>query len=469
MSFAMTLAIARRWWWLALGALVLSGSLAYLLTAQLTPIYRAEAVILVNQAQNPARANYQDILGSQQLTKTYAQLVTSTVNLEQALEALAGVYDELALEALEENVTASAVRDTQLIRIAAEDADPHRAAAIASTVAEVFPCYIEEAQLAGDDESGAGVLNTIFVAESAQVPSSPVRPSLPVNVAIGVLLGLLVVAAIIAVVEYFDDGVNDREDVQRLDVPFLGSVLQASRPKGVDKEMWVPNVAGPQRDEALTESYRQVQANLMFALGANDAKVLLVTSANPSEGKSTTSANLATTLAESSKRVLLIDGDLRKPVLHRYFSLPNSSGLSTAFVVEPQSVRRLLKQITPTFFVLTAGPVPPNPAELLGSRKMASMLEELAQPFDIVVIDSPPILRLADASVLTAMADGVVLVARRGKTHQKDLEDAAEVIRSSRKPLLGVVLNGSKRHARRGYYGYGYGEGAQQPAQSRWS
>lgn len=466
MIFADYLRIARRWWWLAIVVVGAGGAGAYAVTRQMTPVYSAEATILVNQAQSPGSQTYQDILSSQQLTKTYAELAVSTDNLARAVVDLGG--DAPSLDALESSVSARAIRETQLIRIRAEHTDPERAALIANTVARLFPSYVEEAQLAGATTTAGKPLNTVFVAESARVPESPVRPSTSVNVALGVLLGMVLAAALIASLEYRDDGLNDREHIQQLGVPFLGSVLLASRPRGEDKRRWVPSLFQGNEDRGLMESYRAVQANLAFALGATDGKILLVTSSNPGEGKSTTAANLAEALSTSGKRVLLVDADLRKPDAHRYFSLPNTSGLSTGYVASIKSLPMLAKQVSATLYVLTAGPTPPNPAEMLGSRKTESIITTLARPFDIVIVDSPPILGLADASLLASYVDGIVLIARRDRTRRKHLEESVAIVHASQKPLIGVILNGDRRGSvRNSYYRYGYatGEGA---SPSRW-
>jgi capsular exopolysaccharide synthesis family protein len=260
--------------------------------------------------------------------------------------------------------------------------------------------------------------------------------------------------------------VDERDDVEAIGVPFLGSVLQASPPRGVDRRTWVPSVVDSDPRSPLAESYRQVQANLAFALSATDCRVLLVTSPGQGEGKSTTAANLAHALAETSKKVLLIDGDLRKPDAHRYFSLPNSSGLTSTFLVEPGSIDGFVDRVSDQLSVLTGGPVAPNPTELLASNKLQAIVEHLRAPYDVVVVDSPPMLGLADAVLWTSLVDGVLVVARRGKTRRGALEETVGLVRSSRKPLLGVVLNGSRRRRSAAYdYRYGYGYGSAEKSQ----
>ena len=263
--------------------------------------------------------------------------------------------------------------------------------------------------------------------------------------------------------EYLDDGIDAREDIEALGVPFLGSVMLAQAPKGSDKQRWRPTIIESDPRGPLAESYRQVQANLAFALSASESKVLLVTSPGQGEGKSTTAANLAEALAESSQRVLLVDGDLRKPDAHRYFSLPNGSGLTSTFLVDSQSLHAFVDRVNESLSVLTGGPVAPNPTELLSSRKMRHNLEALSQPYDVVIIDSPPLLGLADATLWLPLVDGVLLVARKGRTRRGPLEEAITVVRNSRTPIVGIVLNGASRRRALAYeYRYEYGQGEAQ-------
>lgn len=460
MIFSDYLRIARRWWWVVFATCIAASAAAYLLTERMTPVYSAQATILVNQAQNPGAQTYQDILGSQQLTKTYAELAVSVNNLERALQRLSA--EGLDLDKLQASVSARAVRETQLIRIVAEDTIPTRAALTANTVAALFPSYVEEAQLAGQSEAAGKPLNTVFVAETAQIPKVPVRPNTTVNISLGLMLGLLLGVALVAVLEYRDDAVGSREDIQAAGAPFLGSVMKATPPKGENRHEWLPSLIRNPDDRSLVESYRAVQANLAFALGATDGKVLLVTSSSPGEGKSTTAANLADALAGSGKRVLLIDADMRKPDAHRYFGIPNNAGLSTAYLADLRILPTLVRKVSETFFLLTGGPTPPNPAELLGSGKTQAILATLTQPFDIVIIDSPPILGLADASLLATYVDGIVLVARQGKTRRNHLRETVEIAHASQKPLVGVILNGDRRTGLAGYYHYGYGQDQRQ-------
>lgn len=443
--------IARRWAWLVVAGALVAGIAAFLISSQLTPVYRAHAQLLVNQPDKGDNI-YQATLGNQSLTKTYAELAISNSNLRRAADSVGNV----SVRKLKDHISARAVPETQLFEVVAEDKDPQRAADLANAVANVLPGFIAEAQVGGASTDAGRQLNTVTVTDPAAAPEDPVRPNTGVNVTLGVLLGLLVMVGAVAVAEYFDDGVDEREDIERLSVGYLGSVYQAPVPRGADKATWVPSIIDEEAGKLLAESYRQVQASLMFALTAIEAKVILVTSPGQGEGKSTTAANLAEALAESSKRVLLIDGDLRKPDAHRYFSLPNSSGLTSTFLVDQQSLHAFTDRVGESLSVLTGGPMAPNPTELLSSRKLKTTLELLAEPYDLVVIDCPPLIGLADASLWMQLVDAVLLVARRGKTRRGALEEAVRMVRAARKPILGVVLNGADRR-KGGIYGSEYG------------
>lgn len=444
MTLRQYLHVARRWWWLVVLGSALAAAVAYIITSRMTPEYEARAELTISQTSGGQ--SLEEILAGQSLTKTYARIIVANKHLEQVV---ATRLKSLTAEQLEDKVHASALPETQIIQVFARDQNRERAAVIANSVADNFPEYLK------DQEFGSGANVKVFA--TASPPEDPVSPNEPLNIALGAIIGLFVAVAAVALVEYLDDGVDEREDVEALGVPFLGSVLQATPPKGVDRHTWVPSIIESDPRSPLAESYRQVQANLAFALTATECQVLLVTSPGQGEGKSTTAANLAEALAESSKRVLLIDGDLRKPDAHRYFSLPNNSGLTSTFLVESQSVTAFVDRVNDTLAVMTGGPIAPNPTELLSSRRLKNTLDVLSEPYDVVVVDSPPILGLADASLWMTLVDGVLVVARRGKTRRGPLEETIALVRASRKPLVGVVLNGTARKKSALYdYRYGY-------------
>jgi protein-tyrosine kinase len=207
----------------------------------------------------------------------------------------------------------------------------------------------------------------------------------------------------------------------------------------------------------ISEAYRTIRTNIQFAGIDREIKTILLTSTGPSEGKSTTSVNLAIVMAQSDKRVVYIDADMRKPTGHHTFHLPNRKGL-TSYLAGQVSLDEVVQTTEiPNLSAITAGPIPPNPAELLGSKRMGLFLEELKQNFDHIIIDSPPTIAVADATILATQVDGCILVVNAGKTNRELAIKAKQQLENVNAPLLGVVLN-NKEIKGNNYYYYYYGE-----------
>ena len=202
----------------------------------------------------------------------------------------------------------------------------------------------------------------------------------------------------------------------------------------------------------VSEAYRAIRTNLQFAGAGKQLKTLVFTSAIPGEGKSTTVANLAIAMGQDDKKILLIDCDMRKPVVHRRFGLLNR-GLSNCFAEDLPLKEVIQADVFPNLDVVTSGPVPPNPAELLGSKKMEALLQEAAETYDYVFLDMPPVLAVTDAALLGNLADGVVLVVHSGMVAPEEVQEAKKRLQAGKANILGVVLNGVPQQ----HKGYGYG------------
>ncbi|MCF3942633.1 CpsD/CapB family tyrosine-protein kinase [Oceanobacillus alkalisoli] len=205
----------------------------------------------------------------------------------------------------------------------------------------------------------------------------------------------------------------------------------------------------------ISEQYRTVRTNMQFSSVDNDLKSFLVTSSGPAEGKSSTTANLAIVYAQQGKRVLLVDADLRKPTMHYTFRLDNLRGLSNVLVGEISLEEAVNETDIDTLDVMTCGPIPPNPSELLGSRKMETLLKEAKLSYDLVIFDTPPVLAVTDAQILANIVDGSVLVVRSGSTEIEPAQKAKEALEPAKAKLLGVVLNDREKKASNYYYYYG--------------
>lgn len=192
----------------------------------------------------------------------------------------------------------------------------------------------------------------------------------------------------------------------------------------------------------VAEAYRQLRTNIQFASLDRPLRTLLVTSTSPEEGKSTTLANLAITMAQADRKVILVDCDLRRPSLHQLFRVGNGIGLTTTVADHSATDFPLMETEVPNLWLLPSGPLPPNPSELLGSQRMSSVIDKLKTQADYVLFDSPPIIAVTDAAVLASKVDGVILVIRAGKTKREHAQRSKELLDKVGANLIGVVLNG---------------------------
>jgi protein-tyrosine kinase len=205
----------------------------------------------------------------------------------------------------------------------------------------------------------------------------------------------------------------------------------------------------------ISEQYRTIRTNIQFSIVDRPIRSILVTSAGPAEGKSTTSANLAVVFAQQGKKVLFIDADLRRSTMHYTFRLDNHVGLTNVLTKQVSLERAVQSTEQENLDVLTSGPIPPNPAELLGSRSMEELLEQAFTQYDLVLFDTPPVLAVTDAQILANLCDGIVLVVSSGKTEIEAAQKAKEALANAKGKLLGVVLNNKKMKESQYYYYYG--------------
>ena len=450
------LRLVRRWWWLLVAGVILGAGGAYGVSQAMTPIYRASATLLVNQTQTPGTIAYNDVLASERLTKTYRELVTQDPVLQTVVDDL-GL--QMSAPELEGMIEVSAVPDTQLLRLSIEDADPGLAARLANAVSGAF--------IQSNNDDGLTRPGTVTIVEPATASTSPVRPRVEFNALLGGFAGLLLVCACVLVYEYLDDTIKTPDDVEEVTgTATLGGVMRFPKVSNVRDTL----VAASTRSPA-AEAYRVLRTNLQF--GALDAQTLLITSASPREGKSTTTANLAAAIAQTGQRVIVVDADLRSPSQHHIFGLPNGVGLTSALLSPAPEVARFLQ---PTqldgLSVLTSGPLPPNPSELLGSWRMEAVIAALKQSADIILFDSPPVLAVADASILAGRSDVTVVVVDAGRTRAQALRRTAQALQRTGTRSVGAVLNRLTERTRGysdyAYYYYGASTNGHQGRYRRW-
>jgi succinoglycan biosynthesis transport protein ExoP len=300
----------------------------------------------------------------------------------------------------------------------------------------------------------SAVTNNVKVMDPAQVPGSPFKPDPARNMLMALLGGFVVALALAFGLDYLDDTVKTPEDITRkLHVPFLGLVPSVRGEKQ-------PVLSGPVPHD-FGESYRALRTSLVFTSGGESTRVITVTSAQPLEGKTTTACNLAMVLAFGGSRVLLVDADMRRPGVHKALKISNTVGLSHLLVGQARVREAIQRTSDPNFCVMTAGRTPPNPSELLSSERMRQLVANLKQgPFDWVVIDTPPVLAVTDAIILTPLVDGVTFVIGAEMTRRRLAERAVHMIMASRPKVVGAVLNrvnfDRNKYYYSRYYGYQY-------------
>jgi capsular exopolysaccharide synthesis family protein len=296
----------------------------------------------------------------------------------------------------------------------------------------------------------------VRIVEKAELPRGPFSPDRIRNYQLALLIGFGLGIGLSILLERLDDTVKTPDDVKvDLGLPFLGMVPEVEVRSGAGS---VQKLMSDNPQSSVAEAYRLLRTNLLFSSANGSGMVVVVSSANPGEGKTTTVANLAASLAQNGAKVLAIDADLRRPTLHQHFAIHKTPGLSDLIVGKCQASEAVQVTRFKGLHILPCGYVPPNPAELLGSTNMRSVLAALKTHYDWVIIDTPPILAMADTAVVSPFTDGLVLVASAESTGRPSIQRSIDQIRTIGGKLLGVVLNKVNLQRNSYYYGQYYGE-----------
>lgn len=495
------------WAWIIMLVGLLAGATAYYVSRRSTPIYQTSTRLLVSDPPVMRSIDYTTIVSSQTMARTYAEMLVERPVLE-------GVIGQLALpmtpERLRESISVELVRETQLLVVTVEDPNPYLAVDVANAIAMVFTNRISELQSqryattlegltkqVGDMEqlidatskaiaaesnpdqklqlearlteyrrlysdlvtnfeqvrlSEAQTSTNVVVSEPASLPSSPVRPKTVRNTLLATALGMLVMSLVVIAIDMLDDSIKNPDDLRSMfNVSILGMITWHEISE--ERPVCMTHPRSP-----AAEAFRALRTNITFAGVDEPLRRILITSPTPQDGKTTVSANLAVVMAQGGKNVVVVDADLRRPQLHQKFGLLNRVGLSDLFlIVRPlNGLPRgaIQSSEVPGVSVVPTGKIPPNPVELLASRKMADFFALLDEEYDMILIDTPPVLSVTDAAALAPSADGVLLVVRPGKTKLRDFQQTMEQLGAVGAHVLGVVLNELRPSSRK--YGYYY-------------
>ncbi|WP_129337838.1 polysaccharide biosynthesis tyrosine autokinase [Cellulomonas endophytica] len=438
-------ALLRRRWVSVLAVAAVAVAAALAATLLVTPVYEARSQVFVSTRGGGSTS---DLLQGSSFTQnrvtSYADLVTSPRVLVPVIEALGldTTPDELA-----ESITAASPVDTVLITITVEDPDAARAADIANATATSLAT---EVTVLEKPEDGASPVQ-VSVVRPASPAEGPASPDALLNLALGLLLGLAAGVGVAVLRELLDNRVRDEADVARVtSSSVIGTVHHDDR--AGDQ----PLVVHTDPQDHRSEAFRRLRTNLQF-LDLDDAqRTIVVTSSLPGEGKSTTSINLALALADAGSRVLLVDADLRRPSVASYMGLEGQVGLTTVLIGRAELDDVVQPWGTGALHVLPSGQVPPNPSELLGSRAMATFLEEAAQRYDVVLVDTAPLLPVTDAAILARLTGGALVVVGAERLHRQQLAQSLGALEAVNARVLGLVLNQVARRTTGGYAYYHY-------------
>ncbi len=500
----------RRWWWLVLAGALLAGISSFAYVNQQPPRYVSRTTLMVGSVITDPNPSGTEISLAQQLARTYAD-IAKREPLRLATMAALG------LETLPDYAV-QVLPNTQIIEIQVFAGNPQLIYTVATALAEQLilqgPAgreqqerdqFVEaelselqtsitetrneirqkqqelstlfsareiertqsligalEGKLTSQQANYAALLattqqgasNILTILEPANLPTRPINAQLTLNVLIAVLLGVVLAAVGAYLIEFLDDSFKSAEEAQELfKAPILTSVPTLSSRTAEEKVVMLKEtpVLG-------MEAYRLLRVNLEFTAIDQPLKLLVVAGTSAQDGKSLTAANLAAAYARAGKRVTLVDADLHRPSQQRLFKLTNNRGLTTALFSDEFPLESLLQATAiARLHLLTAGPLPPNPGELLGSKRMQGILAKLKETADLVIIDSPPLATVTDGIVLATQADGVIMVVRAGKTRRTRAHRAQAALSQVKARLLGIVYNGatirdSEYRADYGYY-----------------
>ena len=488
--------LLRSWSWFLVGSVLLAGAIGFLVSAAFPRVYEGKVTLIVGQGILARNPDYNQVLASQQLAQTYARVVT-TGPILAAVIAKTGL--EVTPEELSKRITAEAPAGLTLVYLTVQAGDPQHAALLANTLAaEIIAAspvglqngstqqfieadlaatqaQIEQTQTeilrltnlasptANEDQqlqdlqnrvanlrqtyaatlnlASSNEANLLTVIDPAVPPDQPVSPRVLVNVLIAMLFGLVVALGFVFVYERLDDTVGSREAVEEITgLPTLGTITRIKSAKGRKENDRILTLLDPQ--SRVAEAYRSLRTNIEFASVDRPLKTLLVTGSMPGEGKTVTAANLAVVCAQAGHRTILLDADFRKPSVHRIFNLPNSQGLSDLLGSDATGIdyaAQATKQ--ENLRVITTGPLPANPVELLGSQRMRTILERLTTDADLVIVDSPPLGAVSDPAILAAMTDATLFVVDAARTRRSAVRSGREALAKANARVLGVVLN----------------------------
>lgn len=434
----------RKGWPVVLAFVVLGSALGVGATLITKKVYEATVQIFVaTSTTDSTSALAQGNTFTQERVQSYTSISNSPAVTGPVIDKL---ELKLSQQQLAAKISADAPVNKVLINLHVSDHDAQQAARLANAVAAQFDTVVQNTEQT--DANGKAVVK-LTVIHPATVPGLPIKPSKIINIGLGLLFGLLLGIGVVVLREVLDNTVKGPQDFEPLGVPVLGYVPFDKRtPK-------TPVAFRGDPHSARSEAYRQLRTNLQFVNVDNAPRIIAVTSAIPGEGKTTTAINLAAALAEGGFRVCLVEADLRRPTIAKMLGVVGDVGFTTVLIGKA-SVESVLQNVGGNLAVLTSGPVPPNPSELLITEQARTVIMKIAENVDYTIIDTAPLLPVADGAEVAAIADATIVVHRAGKSTREQVTRAVEVLAKVGEKPVGAVLNMVTRGHGRYDDAYGY-------------
>jgi len=437
--------------WLIIALPVLASVAAGVVSILLPPVYEAHVSVYVRLAQPLTSTDPSGVsLTSDQVLRTYASLTTERPLLQEVINEL-GL--KMSPDELGKEVLATPVPNTTKLDVTVRDTNPGQARDVANKVVADLIAEVNQFQQQASQIPNSAPNDNLFVVSPAVLPDRPSSPNIPLNVTVAFAVGLLLAFGSAFLLDYLDQSVKSDEDLTaRLGLITLGHVAYTPTSKSARANDLVT------LDEHLpsAEAYKALRTSVLFSGIDQDLRDIVITSAELGEGKSRTAANLAIALAHAGHSTLLLDADFRRPSQHRIFGKIRNVGLTNLIlgeVTEPEVITQIDK--VANLWVLTSGPTPPNPSELLGSGRMRQLIQTFKTNFNYLVIDTPPVNAVTDASILAAHASATIIVVEQGRTTFPSLGRAKRMLDRVGAHTVGAVMN--KVRASSGVYAYEYG------------
>ncbi len=463
--------------WLILTMMIVGGGAMFCVSKFMMPLkyqsYTSMYVKNSNETIITDGVNLNDLNASKSLLDTYIAVLQDDAVIEvigdellkkhtaDELDAIFSVNKEknkISVESIRSCLTMAAVNETEVLKVTAITKDADISAELCNIIADIAPDFLIRVV-------GAGSVEAIG---EAKPDYDPVSPNVMKFTILGILAGMLIAVIIIFVLDFIDNTVKDSDELsQKYEKAIIGEIpsFSGSRKKSNSDER--KTLLDKEFPFYIVESYKAMRTNIVFSLSTSEKKIFAVSSADPGEGKSTTSSNIAIALAQADHKVLLIDADMRKPVQHKIFKVKNKNGLSSVIGKMVTAQQCIHKDVVKNLDLLSAGPKPPNPSELLASEQAEKMMNELSEKYDYIVVDTPPVNVVSDAMGISKSLAGIFLVLKYGETTFDTTEKAMKKIQLADMNMLGFIVNDITGTHHGGYYyrykdkygysGYGYG------------